>query len=101
MSSVDDVNGAVGPDPVLIRSPGRSGSSLTVDREGGPMVIRRPDQHREGGGQNRGRASTRRHHRSTGPAGGRLPRSQGGRPAGGDSALGWTGDRRGRAGGGA
>ena len=29
--------------PVMIRSPDRKGSSLTVDREVGPRVIRRPD----------------------------------------------------------
>ena len=51
----------------------------------------------DGRRQNRGRARARRHHRSGRPAGGRLPRPQGRRPAGGHAARDRPGDRRGRA----
>src|SRR3954462_15760983 len=53
MSSCPGVNGALGPGCTVIRSPDHLGSSLTVDRGGGPLSIRRPDHQRRGGGQNR------------------------------------------------
>src|SRR3954454_3797963 len=53
MSSCPGVNGALGPGCTVIRSPDHLGSSLTVDRGGGPLSIRRPDHQRRDGGQNR------------------------------------------------